>query len=187
MSKSHDLDAIRQDCQAFPSRFSTVHLATVGSDGMPEASYAPFVQIDGRYYIYLSELARHTQNLLASADCCALFIESEADCANYFARKRLTLKCKAKECARESKVFEEVLDQFTDEFGNFVDVIRNLKDFHLFELSPQSGSFVAGFAKAYTLDGDDLGNIRHRVEKGHQSQDGESSMVLQNIQMPTAS
>jgi putative heme iron utilization protein len=62
-----------------------------------------------------------------------------------------------------------LLDLFGERFGKFMQAIRPLEDFGLFELHPTSGSYVAGFARAYVLDGGDLGHIRHRNDEGHQS------------------
>jgi putative heme iron utilization protein len=42
-----------------------------------------------------------------------------------------------------------------------MDVLRGLKDFHLFRLALQSGNYVAGFGKAYELCGDGLDELRH--------------------------
>ena len=63
--------------------------------------------------------------------------------------------------ARDSEPFDLVLDDFRQEFGSIMDVLRGLKDFHLFRLVLQSGNYVAGFGKAYELYGDDLDELRH--------------------------
>lgn len=168
MSEESSLAEVRQACRAFPGRFQTLHLATVGADGQPEASYAPFVSDGERYFVYLSSLAKHSRNLRETARASVLFIEGEADAGHLFARERLTLACGVQEHARGTPRFETVLDHFGERFGQFMQVIRPLQDFGLFELLPVSGSYVAGFARAYTLDGTDLGRVRHRKEQGHQ-------------------
>lgn len=162
MSGSDDLQQVRQACCTFPARFQSLQLATVSADGQPEASYAPFVADHGCYYVYLSDLARHGANLRETARASVLFIEGEEQAKHPFARERLTLRCDVVECPRGSDRFEAVLDLFEQRFGKFVQMVRSLGDFRLFELSPVSGSYVAGFARAYVLDGDDLKNIRHR-------------------------
>lgn len=168
MSKDSSLDEVRQACRAFPDRFHTLHLATVDTEGQPEASYAPFVADAGHYWVYLSSLARHTRNLRDTARASVLFIEGEAEASHLFARERLTLACHAQEHVRGTPRFETVLDLFGERFGPFMQVIRPLQDFGLFKLQPVSGSYVAGFARAYTLSGDDLGDIHHRNDQGHQ-------------------
>jgi putative heme iron utilization protein len=178
MTTNDPLQAVQAACQAFPSRFRTLQLATVGSDGLPEASYAPYVTDQGCHYVYLSELALHSGNLRSSGRASVLFIEAEADAKNLFARERLTLACEAVECARGSSRFEQVLDLFEQRFGKFVQVIRPLQDFHLFELRPLSGSYVAGFARAYTFDGADVALMRHRSDEGHRAPDADASRRL---------
>lgn len=178
MTTTDPLQAVRDACQAFPSRFRTLHLGTAGADGLPEASYAPFVADRGCYYVYLSELARHTGNLRGRGRASVLFIEGEETASHLFARERLTLACEASECARETVRFGEVLDLFGQRFGRFMQVIRPLSDFHLFELRPLSGSYVAGFARAYTFDGADLALMRHRNETGHRAPDADSARRL---------
>jgi putative heme iron utilization protein len=178
MTTSPDLDSIRAACRAFPQGFKTLYLGTSASDGQPEASYAPFVADKGKYYVYLSDLARHSANLRANPRCSVLFIEAEGEAQHLFARKRLTLRCAVREHERSSEAFEHMLALFQARFGKFMEVIRPLQDFRLFELAPLSGSYVAGFAKAYALDGHDLADIRHRQEQGHLSPDAASQSRL---------
>lgn len=177
-SEDNDLSAVRDACRAFPARFQSIHLGTVDANGEPEASYAPYVADQGRYYVYLSRLARHANNLRDVPKASALFIEGEAEAKQVFARERLTLACSVTECPRDTPRFEQVMDLFGERFGKFMQVIRPLQDFGLFELKPVSGSYVAGFAKAYVLDGEDLGHIRHRNDEGHQSPNRETAQRL---------
>ncbi len=178
MSTTVDLAAVQAACQAFPARFQTLQLGTVSHDGLPEASYAPFVADQGRYFVYLSDLARHTGNLRAVGRASVLFIEGEAQARHLFARERLTLACEVAECGRGSERFEQVLDLFEQKFGKFMQAIRPLQDFHLFELRPVAGSYVAGFARAYTLAGADLAQLNHRREEGHRPPDADAEQRL---------
>ncbi|MDP6189367.1 MAG: pyridoxamine 5'-phosphate oxidase family protein, partial [Gammaproteobacteria bacterium] len=61
---SVDVVAIRDAYTALVEQFDTVLLGTVSNNGLPDASYAPYVYVDGYYYVYVSELATHTGNLL---------------------------------------------------------------------------------------------------------------------------
>jgi heme iron utilization protein len=171
MTEATDLQRVREACQAFPARFKTLHLGTVGPDGMPEASYAPYVSDSGRYYVYLSDLARHSANLLATGRASVLFIEGEDQAKHLFARERLTLACLATECERGTPHFGAVMGHFEARFGKFMQAIRPLRDFRLFELLPLSGSYVAGFARAYTMPMDDINQLHQRLEQGHQTPD----------------
>ena len=179
MTTDHLFGDVRLACQQFPARFQTLQLGTVAADGQPEASYAPYVVDRGRYYVYLSRLARHASNLRETPRASVLFIEGEAEAKHLFSRERLTLACAVTEITRATPRFDAVLDMFDQRFGKFMQVIRPLQDFGLFELKPVSGSYVAGFARAYVLDGEDLGHIRHRNDEGHQSPNREAEQ--QNI------
>lgn len=178
MTPNPDLQDVLREAQAFPAQFQTLHLATCNADAEPEASYAAYVEHEGSYYIYTSELSAHTGNLAASGHCSVLFIESETDAKHLFARRRLTLQCKATEVRRDSNRFEPLLDQFVEKFGGFMSMLRKLEDFHLYQLRPVSGGYVAGFAKAYTLEGEGLNAIRHRQEQGHRSPDKATSAAM---------
>lgn len=162
-----DLAAIYEACKVFPEEFETLLMATCNNAGQPEASYATYLEESGDYYVYLSELARHTGNLQENPKCSVLFIENEQDARHLFARRRLTYQCEAGEIERGSSCFEAIMDLFEVKFGGFINMLRKLEDFHLFRLNPVKGNYVAGFAQAFEISGDDLGKIKHRNEQGH--------------------
>lgn len=136
-------------------------LATVSLEGIPHASYAPVVPGNsGKYYIHISELAKHCHNLRANGRVSALFIDDEKDTANIFARRRLTLEGHAKEVPKNEAHWNEIMDRFAERFGDFFNQsLRNLGDFHTFELAFDSGTLVLGFGAAYRLSGKELGEI----------------------------
>lgn len=173
-AKVSDLNAIREDLELLRKDFATLLMATTSEQGEPNASYAAYVEMDGEYFVYVSELSIHTQNLLANGRACVLFIEDEAHAGHLFARKRLTYQCEAVEVARGSELFGDVLDRFAERFGALIGTLSELQDFHLFRLSPKHGLFVAGFAKAYELGDFPRGEIRHIQDKGHMKSNGES-------------
>ena len=148
--------------QAFASLLlscNTLQLATLSAANEPEASYAPYLYEDGSYYIFVSELASHTQNLLHNPQTSIMLIESEADARNPFARKRFSAQCLAVETNREAENYVPTLDQLELRFGSTIGMLRTLPDFHLFELQPQQGRLVIGFGKAFELDVDQLGQL----------------------------
>ncbi len=142
---------------------SALHLATVDAEGRPHASYAPFVAGDGGrdMYVFVSELSQHTGNLRATACASALLIEDEAQAAEAFARRRLVFECSAELVGREAPLWRGIVDRFEARFGEIVDTLRQLKDFVLFRLHPESGLYVKGFGQAYRIEGDDLDRIHH--------------------------
>ena len=162
MSQNKDLNALLQKYREFIAGFKTVLIASTNANHIPEASYAPYIEFDGKYYIFISELAVHTQNLVQTKICSLLFIEDEDKTNNLFARKRVSLHCRAEELAPDAANYQPVLALFHERFGKFMQLLQTLPDFHLFCLSPSSGNYVAGFGKAYRLSGSDLSQLQHR-------------------------
>lgn len=136
-------------------------MATIGADNLPEASYAPFVWHDNACFLFLSQLARHTQNLNVNPAISLLLIESEKDTGNQFARRRIIWHGRAQNIQRSTDLYATVMDEFRARFGDFIDIIEPLQDFQLFCISPQTGRFVRGFAQAFELSGDGLSDIKH--------------------------
>ncbi|WP_025770823.1 HugZ family pyridoxamine 5'-phosphate oxidase [Thioalkalivibrio sp. HK1] len=159
--KSVDLDEMQSRMQALRQGFRTLLMATVNAEGQPDASYAPYVEDAGNYYVYVSDLSAHTANLIERGMADILFIENEGDAAHPFARKRATFRCRCEEIERGSEEFERILDRFGDRFGDLIDMLRSLTDFHLVRLVPGKGTFVAGFAKAFEIDDAKEGGLRH--------------------------
>ncbi len=173
------LQHIAEQAQAFMQEFQSINLATCNAQGLPEASYATFVKRGNKLYIYVSELAAHCANLQHSGCCSVMFIENEDQAKTVFARRRLVLQCSAEEIARNSADFEEVMGLFKAKFGKFIDMLAPLTDFHLYQLTPSQASYVSGFAKAYYLQGEELGQVQHRNEEGHKNAGPEQTQVLQ--------
>ena len=161
MNQKIDHEKIQQEFQTLRESLKTVQLATTDTSDIPEASYAPYVWIGSACFLYLSALARHTTNLLTNPGIGLLFIEAEEKTRNLFARRRIILRGEVEIIARESPQFAIVMTEFKSRFGNFIDVIEPLQDFHLFQITPQSGRYVRGFAQAYELTGPGLNVITH--------------------------
>jgi putative heme iron utilization protein len=163
-----DLQQVLAESRQFPALFESLHLASCDAAGLPRP-VMPLPRACGRLLdLYQRAVGPHGQPG-RHGRCSVLFIESEAQAQHLFARRRLTLQCTAHEHERGSERFE-LMDGFEARFGPF-SMLRRLGDFHLYALHPHSGSYVAGFARAYTLQGEDLGEIAHRREQGHRSPD----------------
>lgn len=145
---------LRSEILTFRNGFRSFVLATVGADGTPDASYAPYIMDDnGNFYIYVSGLSQHTRDLQASGRASVLFLEEERAAQNLFARRRLSFRCEAIVITRDSTEWLGLLDRFADRFGKFMETLRSLPDFQLFRLAPRLGSYVRGFGQAYVIDG----------------------------------
>lgn len=161
----------KEGFQSLLQNFQSIHLATVDTKGKPEASYAPAIMDErNNLYIYVSELSAHTGNLLATGKASAMIIEDETTCATIFARRRVGFECTASEIERHGGEWKTRLDNFTEKFGETMQALRKLDDFHLFRLRPQNGRLVLGFGKAYDITGenaDTLIHVRGGTGQGH--------------------
>ncbi len=146
-----------QEVIDFRNNFKSVVLATISSDGDPDASYTPFdVDNGGNILIFVSELAQHTKNLFHSPKISLLWIEGEEHSRNLFARRRLTLQCDATELHSGTAQWDAALTRMQQIHGKTIGVLRSLPDFHLFTLEARHGNYVRGFARAFTASGDEL-------------------------------
>lgn len=107
----------------------------------------------GHFYIFVSLLSSHTQEILQHLSLSILLIEDEQDARQIFARTRVTYHCVAEVVAREAVEYAPLLDAMEARFGNVVGLLRGLGDFVMFRLVPQSGRFVMGFGQAFVLAG----------------------------------
>ncbi|OGG45532.1 hypothetical protein A2673_00785 [Candidatus Kaiserbacteria bacterium RIFCSPHIGHO2_01_FULL_50_13] len=129
----------------------TLQLATSTVGGTPTASYAPFVRKGKDFYVYTSELSRHTADLRMTGDASILVIENEASAENLFARRRITFSCFVLEIPRQTPEWNEAIGQFENTFGEAFARIRPLPDFVLFCLEPLEAFYVEGFGRAYRM------------------------------------
>ena len=145
------LETPEERAQVFCKTRKTLHLATVGIDGTPTASYAPFIHSDA-LYIYISALSRHTKDLHDTKKASVLLIEDETSAENLFARKRITFSCNVGVVERETSLWYYILSRFETTFGSVFGHIRPLPDFTLFRLKPCDAIYVEGFGQAYRMN-----------------------------------
>lgn len=144
----------------FPVQFGSIILSTVDAEGLPDASYTPFVMDEEkRIYIYVSGLATHTKNIYANPKVSVLFIEDESQTKQIFARRRLSFDCDPNLLTRDTPQWLEIVDKFQEKFGEIIEMLRSLPDFRIFQLTPTRGRFVVGFGAAYQISGDNLNQI----------------------------
>jgi putative heme iron utilization protein len=156
MNETDNLTDRAIDLQELLATQQTLLLSTASASCVPDLSYAPFVRDPaGSFYIFVSELAGHTANLLNNPQASVMFIRPESEARNLFARERAVFNCTVKELKRDETIYTTQLLALQDKFGEVVSVLRSLSDFHLFALCPASGRYVAGFGRAYTINVED--------------------------------
>jgi len=163
-----NLETVRSEYHKLRDQQQSLQMATLDADGLPEASYAPFVWHDDACYLFLSQLARHTQNLNINPALGLLLIEDESETRNQFARRRIIWQGRAAKIGRDEALFNTVMQCFRDRFGDFIDVIEPLQDFQLFKITPDTGRFIRGFAQAFQLSGEGLNEMTHINPDGSQ-------------------
>ena len=146
----------------------TVILSTLDKKNVPNSSYAPAVKDDdNNFYIYISELSKHTNNLLNNPLVSIMIIEDEHGSENIFGRKRFTMDAKAQLVTRDTNDWEDKINMMELKFGESIAYLKNLTDFHLFKITPHAGLLVHGFARAFRYQGKGLNEIVYLNEKGH--------------------
>ncbi len=126
----------------------TAFIASINEDNMPQASYAPYIIIKDKIYIYISKVAEHYKNLENNKNVSLMIIEDETNSKVLFARKRLTFKGEA---LKLKDVPIEVKQKFEDiHTKNMMEVLYKM-DFDFFEIQIIEGRLVEGFGKAYEL------------------------------------
>lgn len=169
-------DIMVKDLNEFLEDFKSVNISTLDEKGNPFSSYAPFIKTDGKYYVYISDMAKHTSNLKRKDICSLFFAEDESVCSNIFARKRAMVQCNASIISQDSKEEENKLADFRIKFGeDMINMLKNMKDFHVFEFTPFYGEAVFGFGKAYNLGGDDFTKFVNRPSSSNSSGHGHGS------------
>ncbi|MBN8524162.1 MAG: pyridoxamine 5'-phosphate oxidase family protein [Planctomycetes bacterium] len=153
---------------AFAAGFQSLILGTATPDGLPTASYTPFVRDgDGCFCIFVSGLSDHTGNLERTGKASVLLIEDESATPMIYARRRLTFTCTASSVSRGSDDWNALVERFSGRFGSIVQFFRSAADFRIIRLSPEKGLFVIGFGEAYRVGGVRMETLEHINDGGH--------------------
>ncbi len=153
MTNPTQAEKIGTEVQSFIDSRRSLMLSSLTIEGEPYASYAPFAFKDGEIYVLLSEIAIHALNLQANPTASVLIVEDEDSAKELFARRRVNYKVQAQHIETTSPGWEEGIKILSARLGNRIDNLSQLSDFKLFKLIPQSGRYVKGFGRAFTLEG----------------------------------
>ena len=148
--------------------FQTVTLGTLGRNGYPFRSYAPFYYDGEMIYIFISNMATHAQNVQTNPKASAFFIEDESITNNMFKRKRISLQCDVTRIERDTSQFEVIMPQFIDKQGSTLQMLIGMADFNLYVLKPIYGEATFGFGEAYNIGGENMNQLVPRTtDSGH--------------------
>ena len=148
----------------FIKDFQSTVLGTLDEQGLPFGSYAPFVHRNHKFYIFISNVAKHAINLQSTPKASLIFIEDEAKAEQIFARKRISLQCSSKMIKREDDTFAEVMNVFKSKFSeDMVGMLMGMQDFNLYELTTDYGEATYGFGEAYNIGGEFMEELVKRT------------------------
>lgn len=154
VEQTHDLEGVKQEIAEFAKEFGSGVLASLSPNGEALATYAPVIHSEGRFYIYISEVAEHYASIRANPSNIELmFLEDESKAKSVILRKRLRYRVDARFVDRGSAEFESVFARFMEQSGGAggIKSIKAMQDFHLIELIAGSGRYVKGFGQAYSI------------------------------------
>jgi len=155
----------------FLNNFKSLIISSLDENGLPFTSYAVFVKYENKYYVYLSDIANHAQNLKNNSKASIFFAEDENQCEKIFARKRVVYQVDTKIINKDSKTYKNVIDIFMEKEPNTFSMLVNMSDFNLYEFTPFFGQAVFGFGAAYDIGGENFDELveRKSTGKGHGS------------------
>jgi hypothetical protein len=132
-------------------------LATNG-DGVPLASMVAYACEPGfaGFLLHLSRLSAHTRNLLASPSASIAISEPDSDrVRNPLTLARVSIQGETRTLPEDSSGYAEAKSLYEKRFPDSSPLF-GFGDFLLFRLVPREARFVAGFARAYTVDAGEL-------------------------------
>ena len=148
----------------FIKDFQSLSLGTLDEKGLPFSSYAPFVHVNHKFYIFISNVAKHAKNLQRTPKASLFFIEDESKTEQIFARKRISLQCSSTMINKDDAKFSEVMDIFKSKFSaDMVEMLMGMQDFNLYELSTDYGEATFGFGEAYNIGGEHMEELVART------------------------
>ena len=77
--KVMDTETSREKYMEFAGGMKTLVLSTTDENGRPFISYAPFVKMGGKFYIYISRIANHYRHLEERSAVDVMLIADEAE------------------------------------------------------------------------------------------------------------
>jgi hypothetical protein len=135
------------------SKERIAHLGTLRS-GAPMVSmtlYMPAPDFSA-FYVHVSRLAWHTQDMLQDARVALSIAESDDARADPFTLMRVTVRGDAVQLQEnQNELKTQWLRRFPEQAINF-----QLADFSFWEITPRDARFVAGFGRIHNLSAKEL-------------------------------
>ncbi len=156
MTNNIDMHTLAPEIDRLHRECLSLIMATTNAENVPTASYTPFVHMEGHFYILVSGLAIHGENLKVHPDLDVLLIEDESKTRNIYARLRLNYRVTASSVDKGSEEHDRAVALLTQRAGKTVGLLDSMDDFTMYRLTPARGTLVQGFGKAFVFDPADL-------------------------------
>jgi heme iron utilization protein len=143
-----------QTQQLLLSLIRSQRVAALGTlrGGAPEVSLVPFAasQDCTRFYIHISRLAHHTQNILQDARVSLLLAEPDDGSGNPSSFARVAIQGLAVLVETDSPEYAAARSTYLTKLPQS-EMMFGLGDFGLYRIEPVTARFVAGFAQTFNL------------------------------------
>lgn len=126
-------------------------LATVGSDGAPQAAMVAYAYEEdfATFYIHVSQLSQHTRHMLQRPEVSLVISEPDTGEGDPQILKRVSLSGMVKIIERGSDTYALAKNTYLKRLPS-AEQLFELGDFVMFALVPQSLRFVGGFGQAHS-------------------------------------
>jgi len=145
---NHSDKEIIKEFETFDEDKYSLVVSTTSVQNEPLTNYAPFVKLDGEYYISVSANMPHFKNMVEMKKAHILIIEDESNAGHIYARKRLYFSADCEVEKDEEKIFK----LFDARYGDKLSFLRDMKDFKVIKFTPKERSLVLGFGAAYKMN-----------------------------------
>lgn len=131
--------------------------------GSPLVSMIAYLPEDdfSAFYIHVSQLAQHTQDLLADPRAGLLISEPDDNRSDPQTLARISILGVAEQLAKNSMDYPATQSRYVNRFAQSAPLF-GFGDFGLWRIIPTSTRFVAGFAQSYNLSADALRRLAKR-------------------------
>ncbi len=140
----------------------TQQVAALGTlqEGQPFVSMVPYAVLPGGQglVIHVSQLAAHTQDMLAHPQVSLMAMALPAAEVSAQATARITIQGHAQQCRDSDFGHEQAKVAYLSRFPDSRELF-GFSDFSLFVIAPMSVRVVAGFAQASTLSAAEFAEI----------------------------
>lgn len=154
-----DLEKLKVQLEQFKETRKSVILGTVDAQGNPLASYSPYVESNGKIYMYLSELSEHKQNIIQNKVVSVFYLEDESTAKMIAVRERLTYKGIGS-VVEDKEIEKFIQNLFVEKHGKTYETLPAMHGFSLIEVELGLGRYVFGFGNAYEVNGCDIKHLK---------------------------